>query len=578
MYSMRYSRFAHLLVIASIAALTAAGQLNKPLNDDGEPFSIRRGSTFSASGGAPARGRAAMDSDHQRSRILDELREVREIVSRNHVNGPSASSAEDYTRLAVSGMLRSLDPHSTFYGPSQWSVLLDEQRSGYSGIGAVISDFGVGGVLSTYVLSTFPNSPASGSQLRFGDRIVAVNGETMSGKSSEIIKDKIRGPIGSMFRLTVERSATRRIETLEIRRNRVPVPSIPDAYMIRQGIGYIDLSQGFTYTTAAEFEKAMTQLGRSGMRSLILDLRGNGGGVVDQAVKVAETFLPAGTLILTQRGRNHFDSRVWTSTNRAASQIPLVVLVNKQTASASEIVAGAFQDNDRALIVGEKTFGKGLVQSVLELPGKAGLTLTTARYLTPSSRSIQRDYSNGDLYDYFSHKTQAAAIGKPYFEARTRNNRKVVGGDGIAPDEVVRSETVSEIQASLLDPIFEFVRESVNGRMPGAQRSLTEIPLFGAGIGLDQREVSDEVVGSFYNFLTKTGTTRWSADVLKRETDFVRRRLQYTFAMALKGSVAAEQVLVGSDPQVAKGIEALPRAAQLARPSAYTRSDTRITR
>ncbi len=575
---MRHSRFANLMIIASIAAMTATGQMNKSLNEGGEPFSIKQGSTFSASGGFPGRRPAAVESDHQRSRIIDDLREAQKIVDRNYVNDPSVGSAEVYTKLAVAGMLRSLDPHSTFYSASQWSVLLDEQRSGYSGIGAMIADFEAGGVLSTYVLSTFPNSPASGSQLRFGDRIVAINGETMSGKTSEIVKDKIRGSIGSLFRLTVERSASRRLETLEIRRNRVPLPSIPDSYMLRQGIGYIDLSQGFTYTTADEFDKAMEKLGRAGMRSLILDLRGNGGGIVDQAVKVAEKFLPAGTLILTQQGRNHFDNRVWASTNKAPSQIPLVVLVNKQTASASEIVAGAFQDNDRALIVGEKTYGKGLVQSVLELPGKAGLTLTTARYLTPSSRSIQRDYSNGDLYDYFSHKTQAAAIGKPYFEARTRNNRTVIGGDGIAPDEVVTSEGVSDIQASLLDPIFVFVRETVNGRIPGFQRPLPEIPLFAAGMGSAQHEVTDEMVRSFYSFLNRSAADRWPADMLKRETAFVKQRLQYTLAMALHGSLSADQVLVGSDPQVARAIDALPRAAQLARSSSGTRSNYKAVR
>ncbi len=143
-----------------------------------------------------------------------------------------------------------------------------------------------------------------------------------------------------------------------------------------------------------------------GMKSLILDLRGNGGGIVDQAVKVAEKFLPAGTLILTQRGRSRIDNRVWKSKNTNPEQMPLVVLVNEDTASASEIVAGAFQDDDRAMIVGEKTFGKGLVQSVIDLPGRTGLTLTTARYVTPSGRSIQRDYSKIDLYDYYNHKTR----------------------------------------------------------------------------------------------------------------------------------------------------------------------------
>src|SRR5215203_3434590 len=149
--------------------------------------------------------------------------------------------------------------------------------------------------------------------------------------------------------------------------------------------------------------------------------------------------------------------------------MPLVVLVDQETASASEIVAGAFQDNDRALILGEKTFGKGLVQSVLDLPESTGLTLTTARYLTPSGRSIQRDYSKGDLYDYFNHVTPSAGIDKPYFEARTVTNRKVFGGDGINPDELVESEKITQLQASLIDPLFLFSRQVVKGSIPGQE-------------------------------------------------------------------------------------------------------------
>jgi carboxyl-terminal processing protease len=272
------------------------------------------------------------------------------------------------------------------------------------------------------------------------------------------------------MRLTVERASNNRVETVEMRRGRVPQPSIPDAYILRPGIGYIDLSEGFNYTTYTELDTAVQDLKRSGMRSLILDLRGNGGGIVNQAVKVAERFLPSGTLILTQQGRARIDNRTWRSANPRAETMPLVVLVDENTASASEIVAGAFQDDDRALIVGDKTFGKGLVQGVIDLPGGTGLTLTAARYLTPSGRSIQRDYSKIDLYDYFNHKTPAADIDNPYFEARTATNRPVFGGDGIEPDEVIKSDTLSNVQVGLLDTIFAFSREAVKRTGSRARR------------------------------------------------------------------------------------------------------------
>jgi carboxyl-terminal processing protease len=255
-------------------------------------------------------------------------------------------------------------------------------------------------------------------------------------------------------RLTIERADTKRIETVELKRSRVPQPSLPDAYLLRAGVGYIDLTEGFNYTTAEELKAALKELHAQGMKSLILDLRGNPGGILDQAVKVTEKFLPAGSQIVTQRGRFRIDNRTWNSADKNAETMPLVVLVNEQSASASEIVAGALQDYDRAIIVGEKTFGKGLVQSVINLPYGSGLTLTTARYFTPSGRSIQRDYENSGLYEYFNHKTSLSEQEKNKPLARTVTGRKVFGGDGILPDETVKTAKLTATEISLLDPIF----------------------------------------------------------------------------------------------------------------------------
>src|SRR5436190_4679413 len=430
-----------LLILGFIIGLvgSALSQFTAPLNPAVEPFSINRGSTFSASGSSRNVNNESGAANSKPSSIASEILAAEQIIGRNYLS-TKAASTDELTKTAIDGMLRSLDPHSNFYDAAEWKDLLDEQRSGYTGIGATISTFDIAGTTDTFILSTFPGTPAARAHLRFGDKILGINNEKMSGKSSDIVRDKLRGASGTILRLTVERAATNRIEIIEIRRNRVVQPSIPDAYILRPGIGYIDLSEGFNYTTSGEFDAALQELKARGMRSLVLDLRGNGGGIVDQAVKVAEKFLPAGTLILSQGGRTRIDNRVWRSANAAPDQMPLVVIVNEDTASASEIVAGAFQDDDRAMIVGERTFGKGLVQSVIDLPGRTGLTLTTARYLTPSGRSIQRDYTKVDIYDYFNHKGPAAAIDQPYFEGRTTTDRKVFGGDGIQPDEVVKSE------------------------------------------------------------------------------------------------------------------------------------------
>ncbi|HEX3101165.1 MAG TPA: S41 family peptidase, partial [Pyrinomonadaceae bacterium] len=476
-YMSHIRRIVYLLFLVSIACGQIAAQLKTPLNAPAEPFSIKRGSTFSASGGLSKTASETAANFSKTSQITADISEAEDIIRQNQIDGRRIAPSE-MTKSALTGALRSLDPHSNFFDPTEWKDLLDEERSGYSGIGATIANFDKGGVSDTYVLSTFPGSPASRAPLRFGDKIVTIDGEKMTGKPSDVVRDKIRGTNGSLLRMTVERADSNRLETIEMRRGRVPQPSIPDAYMLRPGIGYIELSEGFNYTTSEEFDAALQSLKRAGMRSLVLDLRGNGGGIVDQAVKVAEKFLPAGTLILTQRGRTRIDNRVWRSANPAAETMPLVVLVDQDTASASEIVAGAFQDNDRAMLIGEKTFGKGLVQSVIDLPGNTGLTLTSARYLTPSGRSIQRDYSKTTLYDYFNHTGETAAAVGAYFEARTITDRKVFGGDGILPDEPIKAEELTAPQAALLDPIFFFAREVVSGRVAG-QESYRTIPTSG---------------------------------------------------------------------------------------------------
>lgn len=565
----RLRRIAFTLFLVSTAVGRSFAQVNTPLNPSVDPFSIKSGSTFSASGGSTSARSESAGGVSKPSRIAEDIREANEIISGNY-SGGTANNAS-LTKLALDGMLRSLDPHSNFYDAAEWKDLLDEQRSGYTGIGASISNFDRAGNTDTYILSTFPDSPAARAQLHFGDRIVAINGEKMTGKISDVVRDKIRGETGTILRLTVERATTNRIETIEIRRNRVAQPSIPDAYILRPGIGYIDLSEGFNYTTADEFDASMQQLKSLGMKSLVLDIRGNGGGIVDQAVKVAERFLPAGTLILTQRGRSRIDNRVWRSTNAAPETLPLVVLVNEDTASASEIVAGAFQDDDRAMIVGEKTFGKGLVQSVIDLPGRTGLTLTTARYLTPSGRSIQRDYTKLDIYDYFNHKTPASAIDKPYFEARTVTDRKVLGGDGIQPDEAVKSETLDAIRASLIDPLFFFAREAVNGRIRGAENYHITSFSFGKRIDAGEYLVSDDLLSAFNDFVKANAPGKFSQEALIKEMAYIKLRLRYNIAMAANGSISANQVLTEDDPQVAKAVEALPRAAQLAQLAAKAR-------
>ena len=526
-----------------------------------EPFSISQGKSFSASPSQPK----TFAPQTKKTAIAEDFTDALEIIKNNHIGGKKI----DYSRLtksSISAMLRSLDPHSNYFDAADYEQLLTDQQSEYFGIGATIVNFEKNGEIETYIVSTFPDSTANRAGFKFGDKILTVNGEKVSGKDSGIVRDKVRGRQGSIVRLTVERAETKRIETIDVKRIRVPQPSLPDAYILRPGVGYIDLSNGFNYTTADELSVTLKELHARGINSLILDLRDNPGGILDQAVKVAEKFLPSGSTIVAQRGRFRIDNRVWNSANKTAENTPLVVLVNENSASASEIVAGALQDHDRAMIIGEKTFGKGLVQSIINLPYGSGLTLTTARYFTPSGRSIQRDYQHTDPYDYFNHKVNLSEEDKNKTAAATVTGRKVYGGDGISPDEAVKKIDLTAYQVQTLDPVFFFVRELVNGRIGGFEnyKVQTSLNLYGQRVKPTDAPVTDELFSAFTSFTAQDISWQKALPNLEKERKFIKLRLRHNLVMAYFGSVSANQVLIEEDSQVAKAVEVLPSARQLA--------------
>src|SRR6266478_8218026 len=337
--------------------------------------------------------------------VKSDLSEALSVIQGNYIDGKKL----DYNAIfksSISGMLNVLDPHSTYFDATEYAAFRTEQRSEYFGIGATIGDLRQGDDVNTYIRATFEQAPANRAGLRFGDRIVAVDDQSMKGKTFPEVRKFLLGPLGTVVKVTVEHAATGKTETVTITRDAVPLPSIPQAYMIKPGVGYVGMTGGFNLTTADEFQAALEDLHSKGMNMLVLDLRGNRGGLLIQAVRVANTFLQRGPLIVAQKGRIRGSSEPFRAVNDVPDQTPLVVLVNNDTASAAEIVAGALQDHDRALIVGENTFGKGLVQGVFRLWGGTGLVLTTAKYYTPTGRLIQRDYSNVSFYDYYLNRSE----------------------------------------------------------------------------------------------------------------------------------------------------------------------------
>ena len=516
----------------------------------------------------PSPAAAALERDFE---------EALKMIEEQYIDGRKLSY-NDVFKSSIIGMLRSLDPHSNYYDKEEFDELKTDQRSEYFGIGASIQNFARGDQADTYITATFDRSPAGKAGLRYGDRIVEVDGVKMSGKTSLEVRDKIRGPRGSTVKLTLERAADKSIQKVEIVRDAVPQPSVPDAYMLKPGVGYIDMTRGFNYTTTDELVDALDRLHAKGMTSLVLDLRNNPGGFLDQAIHVAEVFLKNGQLILTQKGRNGYRDNNYESRNNAPDMTPLVILINENTASASEIVAGAMQDHDRALIVGQTSFGKGLVQSIIPLEFGAGLTLTSAKYFTPSGRLIQRDYSNGGFYDYYTHgagigrqPTSTAPTGP---EKKTDTGRAVYGGGGIAPDEAVGPRLVNITQRRLSSPVFAFTRELVNGRIRGLETSRIDGGInFRHELQPDEFKVTDAMFKAFRSFVLADPSYKISAAMIDRNRAYLERDLRFNIVTAAYGRVMGDRVFITSDdPQVAKAVDVVPKARDLAMGSAAQKS------
>jgi carboxyl-terminal processing protease len=559
-----------LLLAVSLPALVIAqqsGGVQPPVPGAG------RGTPGAApSTSAAARTRRPRPTDATEGLEAD-VAEALTVIQDNYVDGGKVNY-NDVFKSSIIGMLRTLDPHSNFYDAKEFEEQRADWRSEYYGIGATIGDRKIGGSTDTYVLATFEATPAYRAGLRFGDKIIEIDGKPVKGKQSGDVRDMLRGPRGTTVRVTVERASNGTRETVEITRDAVPQPTVPDAYFIKPGVGYIDMTRGFNYTTADEFIAALKYLQSNGMNGLIVDLRGNGGGILDQAKIVAEQFLQSGQTILTQKGRGTRGmEREYKSDNRRPDMTPLVVLVNRGTASASEIVAGAWQDHDRAIIVGETSFGKGLVQSIMPLEYGTALTLTTSKYYTPSGRLIQRDYSNQGFYDYIYGRVNGTQDGaraeKPKGpESHTDTGRPIYGGGGITPDEAIKPRTLTQPQVRLIDPIFAFAREAVNGRVAGVPQSFKVggMPDFERNVEPGAFVVDDKVFQAFKEFtIANYGEELKVTDAqLDKGRDFIVRQLRYDLTTAAYGSVKATQVLMLDDPQVARAIDSLPRARDLA--------------
>jgi carboxyl-terminal processing protease len=462
---------------------------------------------------------------------------------------------------AVRGMVSDLDPHTTYFTREEFERW-NRDFEGFSGIG-IYFDVLDGKIT---ILSVIKEGPSEKVGLQTGDRIVSIDGESAIGMKRDDVPLKLMGPPGTRVNLMLERSGWTKPKAYSIVREEVHVESVADAFLLRPQVGYIGLAR-FSATTESEIEQALQKLELMGMKELLLDLRQNGGGYLEAAVKVADKFLPGGKRIVYTRGRIDDSSREYFSTERGTHPlIPMIVLIDRTSASASEILAGALQDWDRALIVGETSFGKGLVQNPYRFDDGSALLMTTARYHTPSGRVIQRPYGDkseseyyGEIFDKNWRQKELKKTDRAAFKTMILG-RKVTGGGGITPDAFFGSDPdtltrpMREILFSPERPLFTFIETYAAGR-PGLKESdpydFFRNYRFGQG-----------VLSEFRSHLKKAGIALTQAEFEKSRED-IQFFLKRTLAAKLWGDEAGLKVQVFRDRQIREALAHLPEAESL---------------
>src|SRR5438477_753011 len=394
---------------------------------------------------------------------------------------------------AIPGMLHVLDPHSNFFDPKSYSLLREDQRGKYYGVGMTVGPRNN----KVIVIAPFAGTPAYRAGIHPGDIIAAVDGKATDNMSTSDVADLLKGPKGTTVRITVLREGADHPLEFAVVRDEIPRYSVDLHFMIKPGIGYMHVS-GFQETTEHEVAQALEEMGD--VKGLILDLRQNPGGLLSEGVGVADKFLRKGAVIVSHHGRSSPEKRYVATHGNAGKDYPLVVLVNRGTASAAEIVAGAIQDHDRGLIAGQTTFGKGLVQTVYPLSENTGLALTTAKYYTPSGRLIQREYNGVSLYDYY-YTRENEEPNSNHEVKLTDSGRTVYGGGGITPDVKIPTPKTTHFQDSLLQhyAFFNFAKHYTVAHHPS-----------------EKPEVDDAVMQDFRKFLAGEKVPFTAAEISDR--------------------------------------------------------------
>ena len=515
-------------------------------------------------GKLPAGGTTSADSSVTTEKISADYREALSVIDQNYVG---KIDHEKILESSIQGMLWTLDPHSAFFTREEFRKLYEEQASQFYGIGVSILQHRDG----VYVQSVIPNTPADKAGVRYGDKFLSVDGKEAKEWSSSEVSRNVRGERGTTVNVKFERAGQEKPVELSIVRGGVPLPSIRNYFMLKDGVGYVGLTGGFQETTAEELDQAVSELKKQGMKSLVLDVRGNPGGLLPQAIEVVSRFVDRGQTVVSVKGRSRYsETKDLRATGGRMDDFPVVVMINRGSASASEIVAGALQDYGRGIIVGSDSFGKGLVQKVFPLPYGTGLTLTTARYYTPFGRSLQRDYSSGSIYDYYTMQDEdgeeTTEENKPKPQGNpveTAGGRVFYGGRGIEPDIKAPALAFTPLRSRINEAAFYFTRQLVAGKIPGLENYKNEKQNFNLVVPPNEFQITDRLMEAFRNFAVKNKENGLTVQTFNNQLDYAKARLRAELATANYSSEAGVQVLLETDPQVLKAVESIPEARKL---------------
>jgi len=479
------------------------------------------------------------DLDREVHAVLDAY----SIVEKNYADPVNTEAA--FYRGVIPGMLHTLDPHSNFVDPEDYREMQRKMHAQYYGVGMQIAMDGP----KTVVMEPFVGSPAWKAGLRRGDTIAKVDGHDCSTLNSAEVADMLRGPKDTQVTITVQRVGSDPI-TVTVTRGGIETSSV-NTFWVKPGIAFVNVKTFEASNVSRDVENGLRKLGEDHVDGLILDLRNNLGGLVNEAVALAGRFLRDHQIVVSHHGRAEQEQVFYAQAQPLAQRYPMVVLVNGESASASEIVSGALQDHDRAWLVGETTFGKGLVQAQYPLREGGALLLTIAHYYTPSGRLIQRDYTHQSFWDYYSHRdtnTQNLQDVKS-----TDSGRKVFGGGGITPDEKYATPKRSLFQRRT-EQVPNFPNAFYRfGNQFFASRK-TDLPV--------TWQADNDTIERFKAYL-KSVNLPFTDEEFEANREWIRGQLRWEFLYRCFDEKTADQARWESDPEVQKGVESLPKAQAL---------------